>query len=127
MALILRGNPDYETLTDELKQRFWKELIEEQEASGESVSAWCKKVGINPNSFNTRKRMYRNGEFLSAGQLAARACAERAGTQPVGVKTDVGAESIQPVRKRIVMDMREDRLCLKIGADASGYELEFVF
>jgi transposase-like protein len=45
----------------ETRRSDWKELIGEQEASGQGVRAFCQERGIKPNSFyRWRKRLQQN-------------------------------------------------------------------
>jgi transposase-like protein len=45
----------------ETRRSDWKELIGEQEASGQGVHAFCQERGIKPNSFyRWRKRLQQN-------------------------------------------------------------------
>jgi hypothetical protein len=38
------------------RQRYWREVIERQQASGQSIVGFCSKEGLTPASFHTWKR-----------------------------------------------------------------------
>ena len=54
------------------RQRHWREAIERQQASGQSVVGFCAKEGLSPASFHAWKRRLRQPR-REAGQKAAQA------------------------------------------------------
>ena len=59
-------------VTNEDPQRYWREVIERQQASGQSIVGFCAKQGLAPASFHAWKRRLRRPE-RKAGQKAAQA------------------------------------------------------
>ena len=41
------------------RQRYWREVIERQQASGQSIVGFCSKEGLSPASFHAWKRRLR--------------------------------------------------------------------
>ena len=41
------------------RRRYWREKIERQQASGQSIVTFCAKEGLSPASFHTWKRRLR--------------------------------------------------------------------
>jgi hypothetical protein len=53
------------------RQQYWREVIERQRASGQSIVGFCAKEGLSPASFHAWKRRFRLGPQREAGQEAA--------------------------------------------------------
>jgi hypothetical protein len=64
------------------RQRYWREVIERQQASGQSIVGFCSKEGLSPASFHAWKRRLRRG-----GRKAERKAAIEA-LVPVQIVTD---------------------------------------
>ena len=45
-----------------LKLEQWRQLIEQQQASGESVTVFCRRHGVHPKSFWNRRKVLRDAE-----------------------------------------------------------------
>ena len=58
--------------TNEDRQRYWREVIEHQQASGQSIAGFCSKEGLAPATFHAWKRRLRRPR-RDAGQKAAQA------------------------------------------------------
>jgi hypothetical protein len=55
------------------RQRHWREVIERQRASGQSIVGFCLKEGLSPASFHAWKRRLRRRSRREAGQDVAQA------------------------------------------------------
>jgi 4'-phosphopantetheinyl transferase EntD len=53
------------------RQRYWREVIERQQASGQSIVGFCSKEGLAPASFHAWKRRLRRHR-RETGRKAAR-------------------------------------------------------
>ena len=58
--------------TNEDRQRYWREVIEHQQASGQSIVGFCSKEKLAPATFHAWKRRLRRPR-RKAGQKAAQA------------------------------------------------------
>ena len=59
--------------TNEDRQRYWREVIGRQRASGQSIVGFCMKAGLSPASFHAWKRRFRRRSRREAGQELAQA------------------------------------------------------
>ena len=75
------------------RQRYWREVIERQQASGQSIVGFCSKEGLAPASFHASKRRLRR-----SGREIERESANQAPV-PVQIvsdpKADVGRLEVQ--------------------------------
>jgi hypothetical protein len=55
------------------RQRHWREVIERQRASGQSIVGFCMKEGVSPASFHAWKRRLRRRPRREARQEVAQA------------------------------------------------------
>ncbi len=55
------------------RQRHWREAIERQQASGQSIVGFCAKEGLSPASFHAWKRRLRRGRRETGGKAATQA------------------------------------------------------
>lgn len=60
------------TATNGDRQRFWREVIERQHGSGQSIVGFCSEEGLSPASFHAWKRRLRRPR-REGGQKAAQA------------------------------------------------------
>jgi hypothetical protein len=58
--------------TNANRQRYWREVIKRQQASGQSIVGFCSKGGLSPASFHAWKRRLRRPR-REAGQKVAQA------------------------------------------------------
>ena len=61
------------TATNANRQRYWRGVIERQQASGQSIVGFCSKEGLAPASFHAWKQRLRRRSRCEAGQKAAQA------------------------------------------------------
>ena len=64
------------------RQRYWREVIERQQASGQSIVGFCSKEGLSPASFHAWKRRLRRprretGQEVSEAGPGSRADRQR--------------------------------------------------
>jgi hypothetical protein len=55
------------------RQQYWREAIERQQASGQSIVGFCAKEGLSPASFHAWKRRLRWRPKLETGRAAKQA------------------------------------------------------
>ena len=55
------------------RRRYWREKIERQQASGQSIVTFCAKEGLSPASFHTWKRRLRRRPRRETGKAAKQA------------------------------------------------------
>ncbi len=80
------------------RERFWRELIERQPASGMSIAQFCREAGVSPNSFFVWRRRLRAPNVR--GHRTSARSARRDGHAPA-------SRSLVPVR--LIADPRGPR------------------
>ena len=69
------------------RQHYWREAIERQQASGESIVAFCAKEGLSPAAFHAWKRRLRWRPRYETGKAAKQALVpvQIVGNAPTGL------------------------------------------
>ena len=67
-----------------LKQEQWRALIEQQEASGESVTAFCRRHDLLPKTFWNRRNAMREAD-QNKGMVAVSPPVSRASSNPMAI------------------------------------------
>ena len=81
----------------------WRLLLREQEESGLTVAAFCRKKNIHPNAFYYKRKEYRTGQFVKLSVPAV----DISGAS--GIKISIENITIEPGT-----DIRENQLKLVI-------------
>ena len=104
---------------DLAKEKFWRQAIARHAVSGLSQQEFCKREGINPNTFSTWKEIIRqrdaDGTGVKISAPAKKDMQERATFVPIAV---AGVESVAATAPFVVAELHPSGLvCILSGAD----------